>query len=104
MTPSSPRPKRRLGRFIALLRVIGLGAIVATVIGVGLEQSAPAPMQVGAAPPDLDAEAISIPSPSGATLAAWFVAGRPGGGAVVLMHGVRGNRASMVRRARLFKS
>ena len=41
-----------------------------------------------------------ISSASGATLRGWFVAGRPGGGAVVLMHGVHANRLSMVRRAR----
>ena len=34
-------------------------------------------------------------------LSGWFIAGRPGGGAVVLMHGVRGNRLAMLRRARL---
>ncbi|HEY6255825.1 MAG TPA: alpha/beta hydrolase [Xanthobacteraceae bacterium] len=43
-------------------------------------------------------------SPSGSTLHGWFIAGRPGGGAVVLMHGVRSNRLSMLARARLLNA
>lgn len=33
----------------------------------------------------------------------WWVPGRTGGGAVVLMHGVHGNRVGMVRRARMLQ-
>ncbi len=47
-------------------------------------------------------ETVSIASGSGATLRGWFVPGRPGAGTVVLMHGVHGNRLSMLRRAQLF--
>src|SRR5262249_24045879 len=55
-------------------------------------------------PPDLKAEEITIASPSGATLQGWFIAGTPGGGVVVLMHGVHGNRASMLPRARFLNA
>jgi fermentation-respiration switch protein FrsA (DUF1100 family) len=82
----------------------GILGILAAVIGVGFQQTAPAPATIGAAPADLHAEAVTIASASGATLAGWFVAGRPGAGAVVLMHGVRGNRLAMVRRARLLNN
>ncbi len=41
---------------------------------------------------------------SGATIRGWFIAGQPGHGAVVLMHGVHANRLSMVRRARLLSA
>jgi alpha-beta hydrolase superfamily lysophospholipase len=44
---------------------------------------------------------VAIASGSGALLRGWFAPGRPGGGAVVLMHGVRANRVSMLPRARL---
>lgn len=44
---------------------------------------------------------MTISSGSGATLRGWFIAGQPGAGAVILMHGIRTNRLSMVLRARL---
>src|SRR5262249_10807562 len=47
------------------------------------------------------AEDVAIASGSGALLRGWFVPGQPGGGAVVLMHGVRANRVSMLGRARV---
>jgi dienelactone hydrolase len=75
--------------------------LAAAVIVAGLVLARPAQVAIGAAPPDLYAEDVAIASGSGALLRGWFVPGRPGGGAVVLMHGVRANRVSMLRRARL---
>jgi fermentation-respiration switch protein FrsA (DUF1100 family) len=81
---------------------VGVVLLVAGVIAVGLFLSAPARAILGAAPADIPVENVSIASASGATLRGWLVPGRPGVGAVVLMHGVHGNRLSMLRRARLF--
>jgi fermentation-respiration switch protein FrsA (DUF1100 family) len=72
------------------------------VVAVGLFLSAPASAIIGAAPADLPVEDISISSGSGATVRGWLMPGRPGAGAIVLMHGVQGNRLAMLRRARLF--
>lgn len=91
-------------KLLALIVLIGAAGLVVPVISIGLIASAPAPAAIGAPPADLAAEAVEFPSASGATIKGWFVAGRPGGGAVVLMHGVRGNRIQMLRRARLLKS
>jgi fermentation-respiration switch protein FrsA (DUF1100 family) len=91
---------RRLG-WLMLAGAIGACAVV---VAIGLIASAPAPAAIGAPPDDLGAETVAFPSASGATIKGWFVAGRPGGGAVVLMHGVRGNRVQMLRRARLLRS
>ena len=95
---------RSPARLFALVLLVGAAGLIVPVIGVGLMLSAPARMTVGAPPPDLAAETIAFQSASGATLRGWFVAGRPGGGAVVLMHGLRGNRLALVRRARLLRS
>src|SRR5258705_8670763 len=84
--------------------LLGAVAVVAAVIAVGLGASASARGTVGAAPGDLPVEAVTIVSRSGATLRGWFVSGRPGAGAVVLMHGVRANRLSMLRRADLLRT
>ena len=83
---------------------LGVLLLVGAVVGAGFYLSSPAPQHVGAAPADFPAESITFVSGSGARLSGWFLAGRPGGGAVVLMHGVRGNRLAMLRRARLLHS
>src|SRR5262249_28582807 len=64
---------------------------------------APAQAEIGPPPADLGAEPVAFASASGALLKGWFVPGRPGGGAVVLMHGIRANRLVMLRRARRLK-
>jgi uncharacterized protein len=62
--------------------------------------SAPVPETVGALPEGLMGEDVRFSSPSGATLKGWFLHGRPGRGAVVLLHGVRGDRRHMTGHAR----
>lgn len=94
---------RWLKRLIVLALVGAIGLCTA-VIAVGLMLSSPAHTTVGAPPPDLAAEAISFTSPSGATIRGWFIVGQPGVGGVVLLHGLRGNRALMVRRATMLKA
>src|SRR5262245_46674030 len=96
-----PSRTRRLFKQIASVTFAGAVVLIAGVIAVGLFLSAPARAIVGAAPSDLPVETVSIASGSGATLCGWFAPGRPGTGAVVLMHGVHANRLSMLRRARL---
>ena len=91
-------------RWIAVLALVGIVGLCAAVVGVGLLLSAPARFVVGAPPADLNAESVEFQSASGATVRGWFVAGRAGGGAVVLRHGLRANRLSMVRRAQLLKA
>lgn len=55
-----------------------------------------------ALPGDFPAESVVISSPNG-SLASWWVAGPPGAPAVLLLHPVRADRASMVTRARLLR-
>lgn len=58
------------------------------------------PRVVGPPPADLPGEAVRVVSPAGGALRGWLVSGRPGAGAVLLLHGVRGSRLDMVDRAR----
>ncbi len=88
-------------RWVTFVTLAGIAGLAAAVIAVGLFLSAPVRATVGAAPTDLPAEPVAIASPSGAILSGWFVAGQPDGAAVVLMHGVQGNRLAMLPRARL---
>lgn len=62
--------------------------------------SAPANEPVGNLPTDLVGNSVQFQSESGTTLHAWLIPGKKGMGALVLMHGVRANRLSMLDRAR----
>jgi len=64
----------------------------------------PVQVAIGPPPPELGAQPAEIPSASGAILHGWIAEGRPGGGVVVLMHGVRANRLAMLQRALDLKS
>jgi alpha-beta hydrolase superfamily lysophospholipase len=89
---------RRWKNFGALfIAAILLGSLCVWTIGGTLV--APANRPIGNPPPDLHAQSVEFPSASGATIHGWLVAGQPGKGAVVLMHGVHANRLSLVARA-----
>jgi fermentation-respiration switch protein FrsA (DUF1100 family) len=60
------------------------------------------PAVIGPPPPDLRAEAVEFQSRSGSLVRGWLCRAPGSRGVVILMHGVRANRLSMVERARLF--
>lgn len=101
VTHHSPARRGRWIRRAVGIAVVGVVTLTVAVVAVGLRLSRPVQASVGPAPGDLAIEAVEFSSASGATLRGWLMAGRPGGGAVVLMHGVYGNRLTMMRRARL---
>lgn len=59
----------------------------------------PSRAPIGAPPAALNAENVSFPSTSGSEIHAWFSRGKPGAGAVLLLHGVDENRTIMGGRA-----
>jgi uncharacterized protein len=83
-------------------------AVVLIVLAVawmaGTSLSAPAPKVIGSLPQDLNGREVEFRSDSGATIRGWFLPGRKGAGAVVLMHGVRGSRLNMLARARFLSA
>lgn len=74
-------------------------ALAAALIVPGELLTRPARQAVGAPPPELAAEAIALPTPDGGRIAGWFAASAGDRAAVLLLHGVRGDRRSMVGRA-----
>src|SRR5579864_2936490 len=84
----------------ALFIVVGVSLCV-SVLAAGLWLSAPVHVAIGPPPNSLpSAEPVQISSASGSLLRGWWLPlPRRGAGAVVLMHGIRANRLSMVRRA-----
>lgn len=103
-TNSEQRPTRRrwqtLARLSAILLLAGTAVGVGAAYHVGTLLSAPMPSVVGKPPADLPAQAVTFDSASGSRLSGWFVPGKPGGGAVLLLHGVGANRLQMLDRAR----
>lgn len=89
--------KARKTVFVCLVSV---GAALIAVLVAGNFLTTPAPQSIGGLPSDLSGKSIEFSSGSGATIHGWFISGKQGGGAVVLMHGVRSNRSSMIDRAR----
>jgi len=90
----------------------GALAAIALLAAAGEALSWPATRAIGAAPADLHAEnvvlqlAAAAPGAASAaapTARAWFARGRPGAGAVLLLHGVRGDRRAMLARARFLQ-
>jgi uncharacterized protein len=89
--------KRKL--ILASVVMILLTLVVAPWLA-GSSLTSPAPQTVGSLPADLAGSSIQFQSESGATIHGWFIPGTAGAGAIVLMHGVRANRLSMLDRAR----
>jgi len=84
---------------VCALAVVGL---CGTVLIAGVLLSRPVQSEVDPPPPSLaNVEAVRIPSASGTFLSGWWIGGKPGGGCIVLMHGVRRNRRTMARRAEI---
>ena len=83
---------------IAVLLVLLLLLILASFIA-GELYSRPAPASIGAPPADLKAENVSLQTAVGVRVAGWFARRSEGRGAVLLLHGVRGNRLQMLPRA-----
>lgn len=89
-----------------VLLVLGLAAVAAVagpfvVAGV---LSRPARAVVDPPPPDLGAVAVRVRTAGTGYVAGWLARGRPGGGAVLLLHPVRADRRAMVGRARVLRA
>jgi uncharacterized protein len=96
-------PSRR--RYASSLKHATLALVAATIALVsfswymGGKLSASANHAVGPAPESLHASYLTFPSESGSTIHAWLSLGTPGRGTVLLLHGVRSDRSSMLGRA-----
>jgi uncharacterized protein len=82
---------------LAVAFVTASGALWA----VGHELSRPVPAPIGAAPAELQAQPVEFASRSGSMIHGWLSKADAGGGAILLLPGVRANRRSMVGRAQL---
>ncbi|KQV92384.1 alpha/beta hydrolase [Pelomonas sp. Root1237] len=88
-----------MNRLLLITLLLALGVVVVS-LAAGEWLTRPARDSIGPPPPDLRAEALRLPYGGSQQVSGWFLPGRPGEGAVLLLHGVRGNRLQMLERAR----
>jgi dienelactone hydrolase len=86
-------------RIIIALLVLALG-MAGLSLAAGEWLTRPVRTAIGAPPAGLHAEAVRVPYGEGQQVSGWFLPGRAGEGAMLLLHGVRGNRLQMLARAR----
>ena len=102
MLADPPRASRHFLKrtfFIALtLTALAVGVAASWIAGGKL--TTPVQSNVGTPPPALKAEEVDWVSRQGRRVHGWFVPGRPGRGAILLLHALRADRRSMVGRAR----
>ena len=86
-------------RVLALIALLVLALSLIVLWFVGHQLIRPEQHPVGQPPPELQVEPVTLATQVGGRVAGWFCAGRPGMGAVLLLHGVRGDRLAMLDRA-----
>lgn len=86
-------------RALVLLAAVLLVTIAISYFAIGL-LAAPNAAVIGPPPPDLKAESVGFQSQSGSYIRGWFIAGKGDAPVIILMHGIRANRLSMIDRAR----
>ncbi len=93
---------RRIRRRLAFLCGLLLVMFCVVVWEVGSSLIAPANRIVGSPPGDLNVVTTSIASESGSSLATWYIPAANSQATVILLHPIRGDRRSMLGRAKLF--
>lgn len=81
----------------AVLVTLLLSAVTAGAVAVR-GMASPARAVVGPPPGGIGARAVTVPSATGQALAGWYAPGRPGQGAVLLLHGIRADRRMLASR------
>ena len=84
---------------LAIVFVMSLLGLVTAAWEVASRLAAPAPSVPGEPPPGTGWEAVSIPRPDGSQIAGWYGRGEAGCAGLLLLHPIRTDRRTMVRRA-----
>lgn len=91
-------------RRILLTTAAAVVAAATAVFAAGELLSVPAHRALPSPPPELAAVAVTLPVSPNEQIKGWFARGGRGKGAVLLLHGVRGDRTKMLPRALKLKS
>lgn len=74
--------------------------LVIAIVGAGEVLTRSAHCTIGLPPSDLSARSVALLTPTNETISGWLVRGKPGFGAVLLLHGVRADPLQMLGRAK----
>lgn len=93
-------------KYLVLVGIIGSIGLVTVLYGAGRYLARPAPEVIGAAKSYFSIEqypfkSLTFADERGRDVAAWVAEGQPDKGALILIHGIRSNRLSMIDRARM---
>ncbi|QEG24098.1 alpha/beta hydrolase [Mariniblastus fucicola] len=94
---------RRIRKWTSIVAASGFVALIVAAWFVGGALVAPANRTVGLAPADFPASSVQFDSDSGTTLSGWHLPLSESNATVILLHPIRGDRRSMLSRARLFR-
>ena len=96
------RRKRLLrSALVASLCLVVAGLVTSWLVASALV--APQQRAIGNPPSDLPAVSFTVDSQSGSVISGWHSRSKPSNGVVVLLHGIRGSRLSMLNRARMLR-
>ena len=96
----SIRPRLMLRFATIAVLLLTIAGLIISWIAAGVLVS-PCPSAIGSPPAELNATAFTINSESGSMISGWHTQPEHSNGVIVLLHGIRGSRLSMVDRARL---
>jgi uncharacterized protein len=88
--------------FASITVVLVMGVLASWLVGSALV--APVPRTVGPPPSDLPITSTTLSSESGSNLATWYIPQQDSTATIILAHSLRGDRRTMLGRARLFYS
>ncbi|MEP7156968.1 MAG: alpha/beta hydrolase [Betaproteobacteria bacterium] len=94
---------RRLLRLFLMLLFGGMIAAVVFIHAAGEMLSRPARSVVGKPPADLPAEIVEFRTAGGGVISGWWIRSGARQGAILLLHGIRGDRRSMIGRTRFLR-
>jgi len=102
ISKSYPAQTTKMKRLVVIFaRLIGIP--IACVFSAGWLLAHPVQTRIGDPPADLNAQAVTFASDSGANVHGWWCPMQNSRGAVLLLPGIRANRLSMVDRARFLR-
>jgi fermentation-respiration switch protein FrsA (DUF1100 family) len=88
--------------------IVGVAALVVLIIAVTWfaagDLTEPATRDIGRPPLDLEASNVTFVSGSGSLIHGWLSRGQSGQGAIILLHGLRGDRRDMLSRAEFLRA
>lgn len=99
LTPTS-RLRRMIRRTIIAMSCLLVAGLIASYF-VASALVAPSPCAIGAPPRELNATTFTVNSDSGSVISGWHTQPNSSNGVIVLLHGIRGSRLSMLDRARM---